>query len=275
MVPVKTYNVKNIEDPRLAPYKTLKTRSPEKDGLFITENVPSVKALLESDLEVVSCVTTAKTLKNFQDKIARSRRSGITFYLMERPDIENLIGFKFHHGIMMAARLPARKPFPEVANELPADHLAVALNGVHDPQNVGLITRNLAAFGADVMVVDEKTHEPYYRKVTRISLGAIFKIKIAYENSLPGFLAKQKSKGTKIIVPSLSRDALEINQTDLRGKVCVVMGNEYAGASEEVLALADETIRIPQMFDKADSLNVACASSIILYQAYLQRRRVP
>ena len=268
---MQIFRISDISDQRLTPYRSLKTRRAGQDGLFVVENIPSVKALLASDMEIVSCVTTEKNYSSLREDAENNKKTNIDFYLMEKPDIENLIGFKFHQGVMMAAKMPPKRDFSGIEKEIPCPGLIVALNGVHDPQNVGLITRNLAAFGADAMVVDKLTHEPYYRKVTRISMGSIFKTRLGYEDNMGTFLKYLKKKGTRIIVPSLSENSTSLDQADLTGNICIVLGNEAEGASEESLREADMLVRIPHVFEKADSLNVACASSIIMYQAYVQR----
>jgi len=269
---MKTVRIKDIEDPRIAPYKSLKTRHPKNDGLFVVENAPSVKALLESEIDVVSCVTTDHLYETYRKVAADSGKSNIVFYLMRKSDIENLIGFRFNHNVMMAAKLPEKRRFSRIERLLPSPRFVVGLNNVHDPQNVGLITRNIAAFGANAMVVDSETHEPYYRKVARVSMGSLFRVKIAYEDNLEEFLKIIKDKGTRVIVPSLSDDSTDLDRADFTGDICIIMGNEAEGASRAIRELADVRVRIPHHFEKVDSLNVACASSILMFQAYLGRR---
>jgi tRNA G18 (ribose-2'-O)-methylase SpoU len=264
--------INDINDPRIAPYRSLKVRHPEDDGLFIVESRPAVRSLLRTNMEIVSCLTTREYYENFRREDPLLEGKDLELYLMEKKDIENVIGFRFHHGIMMAAKYPRRMNTEERSSGWEKPHFLVALNGVHDPQNVGLIVRNAAAFGADTLIVDGGTYEPYYRKVARISMGALFNIKIAYEEKLgPALLALKKKFGTRIVVTSLGDDCVGLEKADLSGNICVVLGNEADGASSSVLDIADTKIRIPHRFDRADSLNVACAGAICLYQAAVKR----
>ncbi len=273
---MRTVNtINDITDPRIAPYRSLKVRHPEDDGLFIVESKPAVKSLLKTDMEIVSCLTTRKYYENFRKDDSLIEEKNVRFYLMEKNNIEDVIGFRFHHGIMMAAKYPRRANTEERSSGWKKPHLLVALNGVHDPQNVGLIVRNAAAFGADTLIVDDGTYEPYYRKVARISMGALFNIKIAYENELcPALIDLKRKFGTKIVVTSLGDDCVGLEEADLSGNICIVLGNESDGAASSVLDIADIKIRIPHRFDRADSLNVACAGAICLYQAMVQRGEV-
>ena len=265
--------IKDIQDPRIAPYRSLKMHHPEKDGLFIVESKPAVMSLLQSNMDIVSCLTTRDQYEKFSDQVTYMNNKDIQFYLMGKKDIEDVIGFKFHHGIMMAARYPEKKSVKDLSDSWPDPHLLVAMNGIHDPQNVGLITRNAAAFGADTLIVDENTYEPYYRKVSRISMGSIFKLPVAYENGLAPVLNDLKTKyRTKIVVTSLAEGSVSLEQADLSGNLCLVFGNEVSGAAETLTDIADLKVRVPHIFSKVDSLNVACASSICLYQAYLKRQ---
>ncbi|MBD3426801.1 MAG: hypothetical protein GF409_06180 [Candidatus Omnitrophica bacterium] len=260
--------IDDINDPRVLPYRSLKMRHPDKDGLFVVESKPAVKALLESGMDIVSCLTTPRIYRELEMPDKRN----IRFYLMEKKAIEDVIGFRFHHGVMMAARLPKRRDLEKIPVDFSRPHLVVALNGVHDPQNVGMIIRNAAAFGADALVVDAGTYEPFYRKVSRISMGSVFKIPVAYEEDLAPALGTLRQKyGTKIVVSSLSPGAVSLEEADLSDRLCLVLGNEFSGASEKLAETADLSVRIPHEFGKVDSLNVSCAAAVCLYQASLKR----
>lgn len=265
--------IQDINDPRIAPYRSLKTKHPEQDGTFIAESAPVVQALLNTSLEITSCLTTEKFYKTFLERSPSARKKNIDTYLMKKEDIEDIIGFRFHHGIMMAVRSPEKNSIKDLLENRHGDHLLVALNGIHDPQNLGLIIRNAAAFGANALIVDGGTYEPYYRKTVRISMGAIFNIPIAYEPDLTGaFKHLKKEFNTKIIVTSPGEDNTDLAHIDLSGNICIVLGNELSGVSPDVLEAADQAVKIPILSDRADSLNVACTSSIFLYQAKLQRQ---
>jgi len=265
--------VKDTDAPGLAPYRSLKVRHPDKDGIFIVESKPAVLQLLKSGLETVSCLTTKKYIDDADLLPYLQRSRSFPVYIMAKDKIEDIIGFRFHHGIMMAARSPAKRSLAETKKYWHTPHTLLALNGIHDPQNVGLITRNAAAFGVDTMIVDGGTYEPFYRKVARISMGSVFNVPIAYEPDLSGPLARLKEEsGTRLIVTSPDPAHPALNKADLSGNICLVMGNEAYGAGKEIFRIADLTVSIPIFFDKADSLNVACASAVALYEIVSRNR---
>jgi TrmH family RNA methyltransferase len=169
---------------------------------------------------------------------------------------------------MWAEEMPPRRGILEQVAQWPNPHVIVALNGVHDPQNVGLIIRNCAAFRVAVVIVDGKTHEPFYRKVVRVSMGAVFHQPLAYEPDLVPALRLLKEKyGTRIIVTSHKPPAVPLSQADLSGNICFVLGNEAAGIDPGIAKLAAMTVTIPFASERIESLNVASASAVCLFEA--------
>jgi len=265
---VSCTRITDIDDPRVSAYRSLKVRHPGGSGTFIVESRPAVRKLLRTDLEPVSCLTTEKSYEAFREEAPGLDRKNVPVYLMEKSAIEDVIGFRFHLGIMMEVRSPLRVSAGNTADSWRSPHLLVALNGVHDPQNVGLIARNAAAFGADALIADADTFEPFYRKVARISMGSIFDLNVAYEPDLAECLSRLRGKyGTKIVVTSPEDSCIDLAKADLSGNVCIVLGNEAAGASKEIIDLADMKVRIPIFYERADSLNVACTSAVFLHEA--------
>ena len=264
----------NIDSPQLSPFCSLKVRLPRKEKVFIVESRPAVLSLLKTDLKIISCLTTQRIYKEFCVKIKGFKKRKIPAFLLDKKDIEKLIGFRFHQGILIAVKIPKKKSLKQLLKDTKKPYLFAALNNVHDSQNVGLIIRNSAAFSAGAIIVDRLTHEPFYRKVVRVSMGSIFKTRIAYEDNLEVVLKDIKKKQkVKIIVPLLKGARKDIGDVDFSGNVCFVFGNEAEGVSKKIIDLADETVRIPHCFKNIQSLNVACASAIFLYEADRQRRR--
>jgi tRNA G18 (ribose-2'-O)-methylase SpoU len=268
-------NVTDIDDERIAIYRSLKGRQLAREGAFIAEGPKVVKALVKSGIKIISCLTTEYFYKKFRPALLKLAKNKVPVYLMPREGVEKVIGFSFHQGLMVACRIPP-KPSPErVLKGLKKPHLLIALNGVNDPENVGLIARNMAAFGASAMIVDRKTYDPYYRRAVRVSMGAIFGFSVIYAEELsPLFKWLKGTFGTRIIATHLGPGSKEIDDVDLTRNVCVVFGNEDKGVDKAALAASDIAVRIP-MTRGVDSLNVACASSIILREAFMSRGKGP
>lgn len=132
------------------------------------------------------------------------------------------------------------------------------IDDVRDPSNLGTILRTCLAFGIKDVVLSLNTVDLYNPKVLRASEGAIFSLNILRED-LISFISKNKDY--KVLSTSLKANdlkALKIN------KKMIVIGNEGKGVSEEILEISDDYLKIP--IKNIDSLNVAIATSIILYE---------
>lgn len=268
---VSFIDVKDAGDKRVAAFLSLKVRQLAREGAFIAEGPKVIKALSKSDIRIFSCLTTRSFCSKHRQLLSKFSKGRIPVYLMPKSEIEKVVGFNFHQGIMAACRIPRRMSPEEGLKRLKGPRLVVALNGVNDPENVGLIARNMAAFGAGAMVVDGKTHDPYYRRAVRVSMGAIFSFPVIYVDKLaPALERLRKEEGFRIVAASLGRGSRDIKAVDLTRDTCVVFGNEDKGLDRDVLRASDAAVKIP-MTKKVDSLNVASASAIILREAFLQR----
>jgi len=260
----KCQYIDNIDDPRVSIYRSLKSKHLEREGLFIAEGPKVINSLLASGIKVLSFLTTEGFRKSFGSRVP--------VYVMPLKEIEKVIGFRFHRGIMAVARSPRKLELEKTAGRLKKPLLLVALNGVNDPENVGLIARNAAAFGASAVIVDQKTYDPYYRRAVRVSMGAIFNMPVIYVDELRSGLRILKDKfGTRMIVTSLGPKSVDASDCDMGGNICLVFGNEDKGVDRDIIKEADEAVRIP-IAKNIDSLNVACASAILLREAYLKRQ---
>ena len=255
------------DDPRLLPYRSLKGKELERDGIFMAEGEKVVQSMIESGCKVASCLISGGAFIRHKPLVAIMAKRGVPVYVAADAVIEGIIGFRFHKGIMAVGYCPKKRTvFDTLKKEKRPLHL-VALNAVNDPQNVGLIARNAAAFGVRALMVDHATYDPYYRKAVRVSMGTIFSLPVCYEEDLGSSLAWLKKRhDTRIIVTALGKGTTDIADVDLSGNICFVFGNEDKGVSRGISRIADAKVRIP-ISKAVDSLNVASASAICLYAA--------
>lgn len=139
------------------------------------------------------------------------------------------------------------------------------LDGIQDPGNLGTIIRSSVAFNVDTIVLGNNTVDLYNPKVVRATQGMLFHINIISKN-LEEVIRELKEKeipiyGTKV---EYGEDVRSFPTKDKKA-YGLVMGNEGAGVSEEVLDLCDKYIYI-DMNECVESLNVSIATSIILYE---------
>lgn len=268
--------VTSLEDAGLQPYRTLRRPLEHfQQGIFVAEGEKVVRRLLDSGLEIVSMLMTPEwytalsQTSNF--KPVTSNHSTI-IYLAEKQLLESIVGYNLHQGIMAIGKVPRERTIDEILLSLTKPYLLVALDGLVNAENVGVVVRNCAAFGVDAILVGETSSSPYLRRAVRNSMGAVFQIPVLHVASLVETLQTlQKQYHTRVIgtTPNVKRT---LHETNLSENVCVVFGNEGEGISQNVLDACSEFAAIPMQND-TDSLNVASASAVVLYEAAEQRAR--
>lgn len=158
-----------------------------------------------------------------------------------------------------------RTPHPEVPQSIAGDCLLV--EHLQDPGNLGSLLRSAAAAGVGRVLLSEKTAYAWSPKVLRAGQGAHFSLTIHEGVELALILPRLESR----LVATSSHAQQTLYDADLRGPVAWLFGNEGAGVSEELLHAARLTVAIP-MAQAAESLNVAAAGAICMFEALRQRR---
>lgn len=264
-------HVTSLDDTGLALYRTL--RRPlehRKAGLFVAEGTLVVERFLQSPLEAVSVLLTPTLFDRYQSLIERHGKA-IAVYIAEKNLLETIVGFECHQGIMALGKVPLPPTVDGLLARLPPPRLFVASDGLTSAENTGVVVRNCAAYGVGALIVGETSADPYLRRSVRNSMGTIFKLPVAYAPSLTGALRDlRKNRSFQIIAAHPRPDSALLFNVDFSRDTCVVFGSEGDGISAEVLAECSLAVTIP-MDGGVDSLNVASASAVVLYEALRQR----
>ena len=146
--------------------------------------------------------------------------------------------------------------------ELSREGSAVFLEGVQDAGNVGAIIRSAAAFGAGTLIVDRQCADPWSPKVLRAGMGGHFAIGILQVDDLGAAIAAFGGRTICTVV----HGGRPLRDADLSGRIAWAFGAEGAGLSPQLLARATERVTIPMA--GGESLNVAAAAAICLYEAF-------
>jgi TrmH family RNA methyltransferase len=141
----------------------------------------------------------------------------------------------------------------------------VALDRVRDPGNLGTIIRTADAAGASGIILVGETTDPFSLETVRATMGSVFAMPIA-RASVDDFVRWQKSAAVQVVATHLA-GSVDYRTIDYRSKpVVLLMGNEQAGLPAELAREAGALARIPQA-GRADSLNLAIATGIMLFEA--------
>ncbi|KPL00422.1 MAG: hypothetical protein AMJ91_04855 [candidate division Zixibacteria bacterium SM23_73_3] len=149
----------------------------------------------------------------------------------------------------------------------------MALDGIRDPGNVGTLIRTADSFEANAMLLSDDTVELYNPKVVRSSMGSIFHLLVFDEVDLEKTILQLKKRKFKIFGTDV-KEGRSLDKITPFGKICLLIGNEGEGLNRGLLELSDEIIHIPTS-GKAESLNVAVAGGILLYEIKKKRMRDP
>lgn len=137
------------------------------------------------------------------------------------------------------------------------------LDHLQDPLNIGRIMESAYIFNFDSIILSEESADIYNEKCLKASKGAIYKLNIKHGNIVDE-ITKLKDKGFKIYATGLRDNTKELYEVEAQEKMAFVLGNEGSGVSKEVMDISDEIIKIDMQ--NIDSLNVAMAGAIVMYQ---------
>ena len=252
-------------DPRLADYRNIPDPQLVRDrGLFIAEGRLVVRRLLtESTCTTRSVLVTEPSRAALAD--ALESRPEVPVYLVTPAVINGITGFNVHRGCLAAGERPEPRPWEDV---ILGARLLVFLERVANADNVGAVFRNAAAFGVDAVLLDDATTDPLYRKAIRTSMGASLVMPFARLADLPDGIAQLREEGFATVALTPSDTAMTVAEVvaDAEARpVALVLGHEDEGVTDRALAACEYHARIP-ISSEVDSLNVATASAIALYE---------
>jgi TrmH family RNA methyltransferase len=147
------------------------------------------------------------------------------------------------------------------------DGLLIVLEAIQDPGNMGTLVRSAEAFGAAGVLAMPGTVDPWNQKAIRASAGSVFRVPVVA--CTQEMLRQLQTEGVRLIA-AVARDGVAPEEATMSGGCAVMIGNEGAGLSEQLVRMADARITIPCP-GAVESLNAAVAGSLLLYAASLQR----
>lgn len=196
---------------------------------------------------------------------AKARRAGAKTVAVTDQVLAALSPVQHPSGVVAIARRPAAA-LAAVFERRP--QLVVMLSEVQDPGNVGAIVRTAEACGATGIVAGDATADPFGWKALRGAMGSTFRLPVARQPLLTAIGAAHDA-GVRVFA-TVPRGGTPLPKCDLRGPAAVLLGGEGPGLDRTLLESSDERITIP-MNGPVESLNVAIAAALILYEASRQR----
>lgn len=172
--------------------------------------------------------------------------------------------------VATATRLfPADSVPPQ--GELVLNSIGLALDTVQDPGNLGTIIRTAAAAGAERLWLSRDSVDLDNPKVLRASAGQWFRLPMAVSLDLTDVVCQCQAQGIQVVA-TIPDATLSYWDIDLECPTLILLGNEAAGLRADLVKKADKLVKIP-LAPGVESLNVAIAAALILYEAQRQRRQ--
>jgi RNA methyltransferase, TrmH family len=184
--------------------------------------------------------------------------------------LESISYTRTPQGIVVLASRPPRDE-ATFNKKQPASPFLVILHGINNPVNVGAIMRTAEAAGVTGAVATAHTSDAFSPKALRGAMGSAFRVPIWTGSEYSAVIEWCAGRGIRAICGA-ARGSKTYKEIDWSGAVAVVVGPESIGLSVEEISLAEESVRIP-MQGSVESLNVAVATGLLLYEASGQRER--
>jgi len=265
------HRIASLDQPELAPYRTLKRPvEHEAQGIFVAEGDKVVHRLLASSLPVISVLLPEHRLAEYEPGLHARPEDIVVYLVTEKRVLEKLVGFEMFQGVLAVAKIPVRESLYGLLAGAKPPRLLVAADGLTSAENIGVLARNCVAFGVQALLVGETSASPFLRRAVRNSMGTIFQLPVVETGSLVGALGELRRQGVRCIAAHPHTEQRFLAGTSFKTDCCIVFGSEGKGVSPSVLAACDEAVAIP-MPPTVDSLNVASAAAVFLYEASRQR----
>ncbi|MCC6415935.1 MAG: RNA methyltransferase [Opitutaceae bacterium] len=274
--------ISSLQNPRVKQLVKLRDRRPRDEaGMFLVEGYRQIRRALEKNVTLTEVYFSRDWFlgENEDALLAQAEAAGATLFELskdafakvayrERPDGLLAVAPQWHRKLddLNVADLAEAGPgSPTPATKFP---FLLVVEAIEKPGNLGTILRSADAAGCDAVIVCDPVTDIFNPNVVRASTGVLFSVPlvVAESREVHAWL-KQNGIRTAATTPHTDNS---YTQTDLTGPLAVVMGSEQYGLSEFWMKNADALVRIP-MAGQADSLNVAMATIITLFEAVRQR----
>ena len=261
--------ISSLSNPRVKTVVKLRQRS-HRDamGLMIVEGYRELKRALDNGLRPAELFTCAALFQgeNEPELILRCREAGALVFACADPVFRKLAYRDRPEGLLAVAPQTHR----DLGSlSLPAAPLLVVAEAIEKPGNLGTILRSADGAGVHAVLVCDRCTDIHNPNVVRASLGTLFALPVV-ETATPDALPFLRARGIRILAATPHAEAV-YTDVDMTGGTAVVVGTEQYGLSSPWLEQADLKVRIP-MLGQSDSLNVASATTLLLYEAVRQRK---
>ncbi|MFT4258104.1 TrmH family RNA methyltransferase [Microbacterium sp.] len=264
--------LENPRSPRVRAVAKLTKRSARSDtGLYLLEGPQSVReALTYRPGAIVELFTATAGWDKHPDIRAKAADAGIEPVFVTDYVLAAMADTVTPQGLVAVARQTPTSGRDVFAA---APRLVAICEEIRDPGNLGTIIRAADAAGADAVILTGRTVDPYNPKVVRATTGSLFHLPVSVAADLEDVVEQAHAAGLSVIAADVKGDDLLAARAEgvLARPTGWLFGNEAHGLEDAALALADHVLKLP-IFGRAESLNLATAASVCLYESAFAQR---
>lgn len=257
--------INDINDSRLDKYyrnteKQLHKAFNKNNGYFVVESELIINRCIDAGYNPISFLIKDNEEYKYLDIF---NKYDCDVFEVNEELFKQLKGYLLIRDIMAVFERKPDKSIEEVCKD---SRRIVVLENVENPTNVGSIFRNAAALFVDGILLTDDSCDPLYRRSIRVSMGNVFNVKYTYI-SKDNYIEKLHELGFKTVALALRDDCIDIDDERLliEEKLAIILGSEGYGLIDETIDKSDYVVKI-KMRENVDSLNVASASAIALYE---------
>ncbi|MEG2935977.1 MAG: RNA methyltransferase [Clostridium sp.] len=230
---------------------------------FIIEGFRFVEEGLKSSFKIDKILVKESVLEKFKDKFqGYIEENEEKIYVTSDSIFKTIASTENSQGVLAVVKISNQK-------NNPTDGSYILIDKVQDPGNLGTIIRTAHSAGCVGIIMTKGTVDLYNEKTLRSTMGSIFNIPLIQDNGNLDFTKELLGKNYNLICSSLQTDK-NFYEVDLVSNSIIAVGNEGNGISDEVMELSTTKVKIP-MLGSTESLNVAIAASIMIYEGVRQR----
>jgi RNA methyltransferase, TrmH family len=266
--------IDNPRSPRVRAVARLARRAQRVEvGLFLVEGPQACVEALQMRPELVREIfVTPAAEERHAPLLDRARAEGIRIERASEQVLAVIADTVTPQGVIAVCALPEASLDTVLAG---APRLVAVLDEVRDPGNAGTIIRVADAAGADAVIITGDSVDPFNPKAVRASTGSIFHLPVVTGITAEAATTGLREAGLRILAADISgTDLLQVRAAGaLAEPTAWLFGNEARGLSAERLALADRAVIVP-IYGAAESLNLATAAAVCLYESAFAQRAV-
>lgn len=266
---INIIKITSLQNPKIKSVKALRhAKYRERQNRFLVEGIRLVKEAIDCNAPIKMLFFCPDTLRSQTGLglVDIAEKRGIECISVPSRVFDSISEKDNPQGIIaVVERLNLTFDSIEYNNRM----LLVVAHELRDPGNLGTIIRIADSAGASGVIITGISVDMFDPKAVRATMGSIFSLPVVRVKEIGKLKGWLSQNNIKMIATSLSAKCyyfdLEYNEP-----VAIILGNEAEGLNAEILENADEVVKIP-MLGRADSLNVASAAAIIIYEVVRQR----